>query len=179
MKIDTLSTSQLGQHQEEILDIYRAAFAALPYARGENDTKSFARQLAKHQTYEGFRLIIAREEHDLLGFAYGYAGKPDYWWRSTVSQAMDAATVEVWLSDYFEVVELAVHPKVQGRGLGGRLHDTLLSGLPQRTAALSTAQAETPALALYKKRGWQTLLRDFYFPGGTSPNLVMGIKLAL
>ena len=179
MEVATLPISQLEQHREEIFDIYRAVFAAPPYARGKGDTKSFARQLAKHQTYEGFRLIAAQEENDLLGFAYGYVGKPGYWWRSTVSQKMDAVTVEAWLSDYFEVVELAVHPRAQGRGVGGRLHDELLNGLSQRTAALSTAQAETPALALYRKRGWQTLLRDFYFLGGTSPTLVMGVKLPL
>ena len=179
MGTDTLSTSQLKQHQEELLNVYRAAFSTPPYARGEDDTGSFARQLAKHQMYEGFCLVVTQDENDLLGFAYGYVGKSDYWWRSTVSQALDAATVEAWLSDYFEVVELAVHPEAQGRGLGGRLHDALLSDLPQRTAALSTAQAETPALTLYRRRGWQTLLRDFYFPGGSSPNLVMGIKLPL
>jgi ribosomal protein S18 acetylase RimI-like enzyme len=90
---------------------------------------------------------------------------------------MSPDQIKRWLSDYFEFVELAVHPDVQGQGTGGQLHDRLLAGLPHATAALSTRQAETRALALYRRRGWVTLLENFHFPGNLDRWLIMGKDL--
>lgn len=81
------------------------------------------------------------------------------------------------MTNYFEVVELAVSPAYQGLGLGGGLHDRLLAGLLHHTAVLSTIQFETNALLFYRKRGWVTLLHDFFFPGSKNPYLIMGLDL--
>jgi hypothetical protein len=32
-------------------------------------------------------------------------------------------------------------------------------------------------MQLYRKRGWQPLIQDFYFPGGIAPMVVMGLDL--
>ena len=112
-----------------------------------------------------------------MGFAYGYNGGPGLWWFDLVSTAIDPHIYDQWMTNYFEVVELAVAPPYQGLGLGGRLHDRLLEGLPHQTAVLSTIQFETTALLFYRKRGWVTLLQDFYFPGSKNPYLIMGFDL--
>jgi hypothetical protein len=62
--------------------------------------------------------------------------------------------------------------------LGGRLHDALLAGCEQRTAALSTIRLQTPAYHLYRRRGWRTLGEDIHFPGVATPYRVMGLELA-
>jgi ribosomal protein S18 acetylase RimI-like enzyme len=90
---------------------------------------------------------------------------------------MDPAAAQRWLTDTFELVELAVAPHAQGRGIGSRLHDTLLADLPHQAAVLSTIQSETVALKLYRKRGWTVLLENFFFPGTSKPYIIMGLTL--
>lgn len=83
------------------------------------------------------------------------------------------------MSDYFEFVELAVLLQAQGHRLGGRLHDAITMGLPQRATLLSTYQAETTAMQLYRKRGWVTLLDNFLFAGNVKqPFVIMGLDLS-
>ena len=50
-------------------------------------------------------------------------------------------------------------------------------GVPSRTAMLSTIQAETTALQLYRKRGWLVLLDHFMFPNTPAPFQIMGLDL--
>lgn len=80
----------------------------------------------------------------------------------------------MWLTDCFEFAEIAVDPKAQGQGIGGRLHDCLLADLSHRTAILSTSQEGTAALRLFRKRGWKTPRSDDVYPDGGRPCLLMG-----
>lgn len=62
------------------------------------------------------------------------------------------------------LAQLALHPSRRGHGLGGRLHERLLSGLPQRTAVLAVAEDNTRTRQLYDGRGWQPLVQGFRYP---------------
>ncbi len=56
----------------------------------------------------------------------------------------------------------------------------LTSGRPERTALLSTRDADTPARRLYRGTGFTDLLTAFrFFPGGEPPYAVMGAELPL
>jgi hypothetical protein len=44
-------------------------------------------------------------------------------------------------------------------------------------AVLSTLQADTAAMRLYRRKGWQVLVSDFYFPGSTRPSAILGLNL--
>ncbi len=81
------------------------------------------------------------------------------------------------MQDYFEVVELAVSPTVQGQGIGGRIHDMLLGGISHPRALLSTHAALTPARHMYDRRGWMVLRDSFFFPGTSDPFVIMGLEL--
>ncbi|UCC76215.1 MAG: GNAT family N-acetyltransferase, partial [Anaerolineales bacterium] len=74
-------------------------------------------------------------------------------------------------------VEMAVKPETQKRGIGGLLHDHLLTGLSYQKAVLSTMAAETNAYAMYRKRGWRVLLDNLHFPGVARPYRIMGLEL--
>ncbi|HEX9012762.1 MAG TPA: GNAT family N-acetyltransferase, partial [Anaerolineaceae bacterium] len=113
----------------------------------------------------------------LVGFAYGYSGAPGQWWYDTITVGMDPVLVDRWLSDYFEFVELAVDPGLQGQGIGGRLHDALLGCTRCATAALTTAQIVTPALHLYQRRGWTTIRSNYIFPGDDVVRRIMAKDL--
>jgi ribosomal protein S18 acetylase RimI-like enzyme len=73
-----------------------------------------------------------------------------------------------------------VAPDYQGGGVGAGVLLRLTSGRPERTAMLSTRDADTPARRLYRGTGFTDLLTEFhFFPGGEPPYAVMGAELPL
>jgi GNAT superfamily N-acetyltransferase len=133
----------------------------------------------------------------LAGFTYGFHGVPGQWWHDTVAGALTLysrssasrgaggagprvpADGPGWLDDSFEVAELHVMPTYQGQGIGRELLLRLTSGRPERTAVLSTADAESRARRLYRGVGFTDLLTGFRFSGGEPPYAVMGARLPL
>lgn len=180
LQIVSFSPHQMKMSQQQILHVYQAAFAAPPYFAGDEDCASFLESSTRHIERDGFRCVIAQESADgrMLGFAYGYSSQAGQWWHDLMANVMSREMVETWLNGAFELVTLAVEPSAQGKGIGSKLHDTLLSILPHHAAILSTRQSETNALHLYRKRGWISLIQDFFFPSGNDPWLVMGLDLS-
>ena len=83
-----------------------------------------------------------------------------------------------WIAQgHFEVVELHVHPDYRRRGIGGRLHDTLLDRLESRTAVLSTQADNRPALALYEGRGWEIVVPALRFAPAGEEYAILGLDL--
>lgn len=118
----------------------------------------------------------------IAGFAYGFHGQPGQWWHDTVAGALATRyppSATTWLADSFEVAELHVLPEFQGAGIGRRLLLGLVSGRPERTAVLSTQDAETRARRLYRGVGFTDLLTAFRFSGGDPAYAVMGAALPL
>jgi ribosomal protein S18 acetylase RimI-like enzyme len=133
--------------------------------------------LTRHAGRDGFRLVAAREGGGLVGLAYGYLGGGGQWWHDRVAAAMTPGQRAEWLAPgHFELAELMVGPAARRRGLGGRLHDAVLENLTAPTAVLSTQPDNEPALALYRRHGWELLLRavDLAAP---IPYVVMGKRL--
>lgn len=144
------------RHADTLAAVYRAAFS--PYGESDDDITAFRRRsLPTHACRDDFRCVAAISAGALLGFGYGYTGARGQYWTDRVADLAPPAVVRHWLGGHFEVVELAVLPEAQGRGLGGALHDALLTGLPHPAALLSTWQYDTPARRLYLRRGWQPL----------------------
>ncbi len=170
---------QVEPYIPDIVDIYRKAFGQAPYFKSENEVLAFGAIFPHHMRRPSFRCVLAQDEEtsNILGFAYGYTGEAGQWWHDLVVKKMARAQAEYWMTNVFEVVELAVYPFTQGHGYGGRIHDALLQTLPHRTAVLSTYQVETPAQKMYEKRGWETLLSGFVFPGYSEPYKIMGKRL--
>lgn len=122
-------------------------------------------------------------EGQIAGFAYGFHGSDGQWWHDLVHAALRATAgpeaAEFWLADAFEVAEVHVRPDHQGQGIGGRMVPRLLDGRTERTALLSTMDAETRARRLYRRLGFADLLTGFRFPGAEPPYAVMGAALPL
>ena len=134
--------------------------------------------MRRHFGRRGYRGFIAVAADRLVGFAYGYTGDPGQYWYDKVWAAMIPQQRAEWLKpEHFEFVELAVHPEWQGQGIGGRLHDLLLEGRPEPVALLTVRADNTPALHLYRNRGWEVVLDDFRFAPGGEQYLVMGKHL--
>ncbi|GIW13141.1 MAG: hypothetical protein KatS3mg062_0580 [Tepidiforma sp.] len=80
-----------------------------------------------------------------------------------------------WLSDAYEVVEIAVAPAAQGQGIGTALLAALLEGRPERTAVLST-RTDSRAHQLYHRLGFE-YLAEMTFTAGGWPFYIMGRRL--
>lgn len=119
----------------------------------------------------------------IVAFAYGFHGEARQWWHDLVRSALNTAGgpgyAQAWLSDAFEVAEVHVHPDHQGRGIGRAIVLALARPRLERTAVLSTQDADSPARRLYRRLGFADLLTRFSFPGTDPPYAVMGAVLPL
>lgn len=133
--------------------------------------------MAGHAERRGFVAAVASDDDVLVGFCYGYRGRPGEWWHDVVAAALGRQAVRTWMSDSFELAELHVDPAHQGGGLGRQLLDTVLGVAEGRTVLLSTHDQETAARSLYRSVGFVDLLRDFRFPGSSEAYAVLGLQL--
>ncbi len=145
--------------------------------------------MERHAGYAAFRAILAiRPSGDgrprsLVGFAYGFHGEGGQWWHDLVCQAVASArghqAADDWLADSFEIAEVHVLPAHQGLGTGLAMMLQLAAGRPERTAVLSTMDADTRARRLYRGLGFTDLLAGFAFAGTDAPYAIMGAPLPL
>jgi GNAT superfamily N-acetyltransferase len=123
-------------------------------------------RLPGHAALEGFVAVVARSGDDPVGLAYGYRGERGRWWSTQIERALGPSQRREWLDEWFEVVEIAVRPDHQGRGIGSRVHDRLLAeaGWPR---ALLTARADDPNVrGFYERRGWRAVEVGVRLGGG-------------
>jgi ribosomal protein S18 acetylase RimI-like enzyme len=118
----------------------------------------------------------------LLGIAYGYDGAPGQWWYEEVRRGL-RGTLTAMTDDYFELTELHVRPDAQGSRLGEGMLRALLDGVRHRMVLLSTPEyaprAPGRAWRLYRRLGFDDVLRDHRFTGDSRPFAVLGRTLPL
>ncbi len=124
-----------------------------------------------------------RSRLPIIAFSYGFHGADGQWWHDLVRSALTRVggyeLAQNWLTDSFEVAEVHVHPDYQGQGIGRRMVPALLHSPLERTALLSTQDADTRARRLYRGLGFGDLLTGYRFPGTDPPYAVMGAVLPL
>jgi GNAT superfamily N-acetyltransferase len=145
--------------------------------------------MERHASYSAFRAIVvttlpgATRDGTLVGFAYGFHGEGGQWWHDLVSQAVTRTrgreAANDWLADSFEIAEVHVLPGHQGQGTGRAMMLRLAAGRPERTAVLSTMDADTRARRLYRGLGFTDLISGFAFAGTDAPYAIMGAPLPL
>jgi GNAT superfamily N-acetyltransferase len=179
IELELLDAAQARPLIGEMVDIYQAVFSQPPFYETLPDFLNFNGRISYHSRQPGFRCVIARSLPDpaLLGFVYGCPGERGSWFSQLAAHHLTGEQMEEFFSDYFEFAELAVLPAWQRQGLGGRLHDAVLEGLPNRTAVLSTPDMQTNALQLYRKRGWQHLAGGIALPGTGIKYQIMARRL--
>lgn len=155
---------------------------AMDYPRGTADTR--APMWLSHMLRTGWRCVLALDATgELAGIGYGYFGAAGQWWheqvRSGLVERAGQAVADHWMTDYFELTELHVHPRTQGRGLGERLLRQLLSGVRSAHVLLSTPEGPSRAWRLYHRMGFTDVLRRYCFAGDPRPFAVLGRDLPL
>jgi ribosomal protein S18 acetylase RimI-like enzyme len=159
--IDVLDGNSALAIGYELGGVFAAAFGAPGYDEERADGERFAtEQLPTHAARDGFKLVTARSDGKLVGFAYGYTGQRGQWWSDRIAGAVTPELAAEWIGGHFEVVELAVLPEAQRQGVGTALMEALMAGLPNRRALLTTYADDRPAPRLYRRSGWQLLVPD-------------------
>lgn len=172
-----LTAAQLRPLLPDALAIY---VAAMRYPPGTARQRS--PMWLEHMLRRGWRCVGAFSGEMLLGIGYGYHGAPGQWWHDEVQRGLvttDPAAAQRWMSDYFELTELHVHPDAQGRGTGSALLLKLLSTVDAPRVLLSTPEGPTRAWRLYRGAGFTDLLRNYRFTGDPRPFAVLGRQLPL
>ena len=111
--------------------------------------------------------IDADEPERLVGIGYGYRAVPGQWWYDRVAAGAAAAHVEL-PGLAAELTELHVHPNLHGNGIGTRLLSAFLDTRTEPSVLLSTPEVDgeaNNAWRLYRRMGFQDVLRDFLFEG--------------
>jgi ribosomal protein S18 acetylase RimI-like enzyme len=123
----------------------------------------------------------------LVGVAYGYCGEPDQWWHQQVMAGLrrdgfPGPVIAKLMASYFELTELHIHPRAQGRGLGEALTRKLLTDRQEAHVLLSTPEVNgetNRAWRLYRRLGFADLIRGYHFAGDPRAFAVLGRELPL
>lgn len=137
-------------------------------------------------TSAGFVATVAYDEDGILGIAHGHSGTPMHWWHLQVQKGLvSAGTYEHFrrmLSSYFELSEIHIRPDYQGHGLGSKLLEDLVSATHHPYVMLSTPEVpeeSNGAFRLYRKYGFQDVLRNFKFSGDQREFAILAAPLSL
>jgi ribosomal protein S18 acetylase RimI-like enzyme len=123
----------------------------------------------------------------LLGVAYGYPGAPGQWWQQQVVLGLQRGgsppqAIAQLMNSYFELTELHIHPRAQGRGLGEALARRLLAGRREENVLLSTPETTgepNRAWRLYRRLGFTDVIRRYHFAGDPREFAILGRALPL
>lgn len=172
LQLTAWDRAALAAHTDDVLAVYAEAMEVpLSTALSRRGI------LLSHLEREGLRGIAAQEDARLVGFAYGYVGRPGQWWHDQVRVALGPDLARTWLAHAFEVCELHVLPSHQGLSIGRSLLDDLLAGADAATSVLTTPDHETRARAFYRAHGWVDLVTGLRFPGDQRVFAVLGKDL--
>jgi ribosomal protein S18 acetylase RimI-like enzyme len=192
-----LSPAAMERRLSDALGVY---VDAMRYPRGTEDQR--ASMWLEHTRRSGWKAVAAVEVPDsddkgsagselaaapILGVAYGYCGAPDQWWQQQVVAGLqrvgaNRARIEELMTSYFELTELHIHPRAQGRGLGEALTRRLLAGRREAHVLLSTPEINgeaNRAWRLYRRLGFADIIRGYHFAGDPRPFAILGRSLPL
>lgn len=131
-----------------------------PWFSGEQFAARFTgdpdRAGSGYSNKSGFRLLAAWAGEEMVGFLYGFNLTPDNPWLAPVTPPLPASVVSEELdgSRTFGVADLIIAPAWRRQHLAQRLHDKL-TDLPHERFALAVEPDNQPALAGYRKWGYQ------------------------
>jgi len=138
------------------------------WPRDMDDARDFFLRHARYPDYRGF---VALLDEQVVGMGFGTRSEPGQWWHDRV--AAQVGEDHPALQYAWSLTELCVRAGFRSRGVGERLHDTLLDAQPCPRVLLSTDVANAGARRFYERHGWQYLHHGFPFAPGRPLFVVM------
>lgn len=124
-------------------------------ADGFHGESRFRRQITGHMTVPGWRLVAAKKDDELIGYAYGFPLAPStLWWRGLRTPVPEGFANEDGART-FAISEIMVRQRWRRQGVARALHDELLAGRSEERATLLAEPGNATAQAAYATWGWQ------------------------
>ncbi|MEW2610125.1 GNAT family N-acetyltransferase [Streptomyces sp. NPDC047880] len=152
-----------------ICEVHDGVFSAEPFAWVPEMSPAHEAELRGLMEVAGFRLVLARQQDRLLGYAYGHPLPVGHGWWGDFDRTLPAGLVAEWPGRTFAVISLAVLPERRGRGTGRRLMEELLHDREEQRAILSVQPTALAAQRLYRQWGWTKAGRKGPLSGVTPP----------
>jgi hypothetical protein len=150
-----LNGQQALEHLDELRDLYLDVYADPPYEWGTEHADLFMERFKVQASQDGFALVEARHDTELVGVVFGVTLQPSTpWWQNLLEPLPEAVTTE-HPGRTFAVVELLVPKAWRRQHIAEAMHDLLLSNRTEERATLTVLPAATPAQRAYAKWGWQ------------------------
>ena len=189
--------------ERRLSDALRVYVEAMRYPRGtENQRAAMWLEHIRRRGWQGVAAVEAEAAEasgghpppaavlsnaPLLGVAYGYPGAPGQWWQQQVVLGLQRggsppAEIARLMNSYFELTELHIHPRAQGRGLGEALARRLLAAREEQNVLLSTPETNgepNRAWRLYRRLGFNDVIRGYHFAGDPRAFAILGRALPL
>jgi hypothetical protein len=141
----------------ELTSLYGEVYAEPPYEWGREHAELFVDRFHGQRRQDGFTLIEAREDGQLVGMGFGVTLLPNTpWWQNLTTPTSESITQE-YPNRTFALVELLVRAPWRRRHVAETIHDRLLRSRVEERATLTVLPAATAAQAAYRKWGWQTV----------------------
>jgi GNAT superfamily N-acetyltransferase len=140
-----------------ILPTYEEVYAEPPYLEGPRDISDFMERFRVQAKRPGFRLVLAREGEDVVGFSFGFRLPADTLWWDRMSGPKPEAFIREDGHRTFVIIELAVRKPWRRQGIARRLHSLLLDGLTVErvTLTMRPEPEAAPAQSAYASWGYQ------------------------
>lgn len=143
------------RHLDELVDLYAEVYAEPPYEWGQEHAELFAQRFHGQRQQDGFSLIEARDEDQLVGMGFGVTLLPNTPWWQNLTTPVDETVVQEYPNRTFALVELLVRAPWRRQRIAETIHDRLLNNRIEERATLTVLPAAEAAHAAYRKWGWQ------------------------
>jgi GNAT superfamily N-acetyltransferase len=143
-----------GRWLEQICDLYDAVFSEQPFVWSPEDSAAHRRLLTELTSDPTLGITIAWQDGDLVGFAYGYRLPATHAWWSGFPAPLPDDFVAEWEGRTFTLADFGVERLSRGRGIGRRLHDSLLAGRSEERVVLSVQPTALLTRQIYERWGW-------------------------
>ncbi|WP_053700516.1 GNAT family N-acetyltransferase [Streptomyces sp. NRRL F-5755] len=150
---------EAAQQLDAFLPAYEEVYAEPPYCETPRDVKDFIERYQVQTQRPGMRLVLARDDDEVVGFAFGYLLAADTrWWQNLQKPLPEDFTREDGHRTYV-IIELAVRSPWRRRGIAAGLHAHLLDGLDAERVTLTVRPEPeaAPAQAAYAAWGYRTV----------------------
>ncbi|MGW6925621.1 GNAT family N-acetyltransferase [Streptomyces sp. NPDC054950] len=152
---------------DAFLPAYEEVYADPPYCEGPRDVAEFIDRYRRQiDARPGFRLVLARDSGEVVGFTYGYRLPADTGWWNNLLEPMPRQFTRETGGRTFAVIELAVRRPWRRRGVAAGLHARLLDGLPVErvTLTMRPEPEAAPAQSAYAAWGYRKVGRSHPWP---------------
>ncbi|MEV4437472.1 GNAT family N-acetyltransferase [Streptomyces sp. NPDC049577] len=157
LSLNRLDGRAADERRDELADVYEEAYAE-KLDGAFRSRAAFLDRLAAYVQRPGFELVSATQDHELVGYIFGFGiASSGTWWGGFRGEVPQGVREQTKQGQVFAISELMVRPPWRRQGIARLLHNSLLEGRRESLATILVDPANTPARTAYYSWGWMKL----------------------